>query len=231
MHSFLRNKKKDRFYAQRITCNLCFIRKAPNLLLVKSVASFFFLSLAKHVYCWLENRKICRKSEWKPHLLYMPDSIYWSSDHSLRVQQYFIHIASKAHSILKNRHTFCLQCIQQALESSNLCPIDRAVISHELQPAIKIISNMVNELLVHCTQEGCDFTCQRQLIESHIKNDCQYTMTCCELEECQELFLKRDLGSHAEKCQFRTSECFMCKKKLKVFELQVENTYTDKRNQ
>ncbi|CAO3665549.1 unnamed protein product [Rhizopus microsporus] len=117
-------------------------------------------------------------------------------------------------------HTFCLQCIQQALESSNLCPIDRAVISHELQPAIKIISNMVNELLVHCTQEGCDFTCQRQLIESHIKNDCQYTMTCCELEECQELFLKRDLGSHTEKCQFRTSKCFMCKKKLKVFELQ-----------
>lgn len=88
---------------------------------------------------------------------------------------------------------------------------------------------MVNELLVHCTQEGCDFTCQRQLIESHIKNDCQYTMTCCELEECQELFLKRDLGSHTEKCQFRTSECFMCKKKLKVFELQVENTYTDKK--
>lgn len=88
---------------------------------------------------------------------------------------------------------------------------------------------MVNELLVHCTQEGCDFTCQRQLIESHIKNDCQYTMTCCELEECQELFLKRDLGSHAEKCQFRTSECFMCKKKLKVFELQVEDIYTDKK--
>lgn len=91
----------------------------------------------------------------------------------------------------------------------------------EIKPAVKIISNIVNELLVHCPEEGCDFVGQRQFIESHIKHDCQYTVTCCELEECKELLLKKDLDSHAENCQFRTLECQMCKKKLKKFELQV----------
>ncbi|KAG1206028.1 hypothetical protein G6F35_011334 [Rhizopus arrhizus] len=118
-------------------------------------------------------------------------------------------------------HTFCSHCIQQSLETSCQCPIDRTVIRiEEIKPAVKIISNIVNELLVHCPEEGCDFVGQRQFIESHIKHDCQYTVTCCELEECKELLLKKDLDSHAENCQFRTLECQMCKKKLKKFELQ-----------
>ncbi|KAG1053377.1 hypothetical protein G6F43_004532 [Rhizopus delemar] len=118
-------------------------------------------------------------------------------------------------------HTFCSHCIQQSLETSCQCPIDRTVIRiEEIKPAVKIIANIVNELLVHCPEEGCDFVGQRQFIESHIKHDCQYTVTCCELEECKELLLKKDLDSHAENCQFRTLECQMCKKKLKKFELQ-----------
>lgn len=120
-------------------------------------------------------------------------------------------------------HTFCRYCIYQSLESSPLCPIDRAVILFEdLQPAAKIISNMVNEILVYCPQyeQGCTHIGQRQFIESHVKSDCEYTVAPCEMEECKELLLKKDLGTHAETCKYRRLECNMCKKQMFAYALE-----------
>lgn len=84
---------------------------------------------------------------------------------------------------------------------------------------------MVNELSVYCPryEQGCPHVGQRQFIESHLKNDCEYTMAPCELEECKELLLKKDLQSHAETCKYRILECNMCKKKLRAFELEVRS--------
>lgn len=93
----------------------------------------------------------------------------------------------------------------------------------QLQPAARIISNMVNELLVYCPNMdgGCTHTVQRQFVKSHLKNDCGYSMASCQLEECKQLMLKKDLGSHAETCKFRTVECNMCKEKMCSYELEV----------
>lgn len=110
------------------------------------------------------------------------------------------------------------------MEASPYCPIDRTVLSRdEFQPAAKIISNMVNELLVYCPryEQGCSYIGQRQFIKSHLKNDCQYTIAACELEECKELLLKKDLQTHAETCRYRIMECNMCKKKLCAYKLEV----------
>ncbi|KAL7318161.1 hypothetical protein PS15m_004419 [Mucor circinelloides] len=120
-------------------------------------------------------------------------------------------------------HTFCQHCIFQAIEASPVCPIDRASLGKDdFEPAAKIICNMVNELSVYCPryEQGCPHVGQRQFIESHLKNDCEYTMAPCELEECKELLLKKDLQSHAETCKYRILECNMCKKKLRAFELE-----------
>ncbi|KAG2236319.1 hypothetical protein INT48_001383 [Thamnidium elegans] len=120
-------------------------------------------------------------------------------------------------------HTFCTFCIYQAIEASPVCPIDRANISiDDIQPAAKIISNMVNELSVYCPrhEQGCAHICQRQYIESHLKYHCQYTMAPCKLDECKELLLKKDLGTHVKTCKYRIVECNMCKKKMCSYELE-----------
>ncbi|KAI8068179.1 uncharacterized protein B0P05DRAFT_552165 [Gilbertella persicaria] len=120
-------------------------------------------------------------------------------------------------------HTFCHHCILQALENSPHCPIDRtALTAHDVEPAAKIITNMVNELSVYCPrqEQGCPYQGQRQYIESHLKQDCQYIMAPCELEECKELLLKKDLSTHAETCNYRVMECNMCKKKLCAYEME-----------
>ncbi|KAI8885947.1 hypothetical protein K501DRAFT_244889 [Backusella circina FSU 941] len=118
-------------------------------------------------------------------------------------------------------HTFCKDCIHQALENSCVCPIDRSTLAvNDFQTAVKIIHNMVNELMVYCPRQGCPYTGQRQYIGSHVTSDCEYTIAPCELEECKELLLKKDLNTHAATCKYRTAECNMCKKKLRIFELE-----------
>ncbi|KAI8340089.1 hypothetical protein BC941DRAFT_419350 [Chlamydoabsidia padenii] len=121
-------------------------------------------------------------------------------------------------------HTFCETCIYQAINTSPHCPIDRLALKvTDLEPAVKIISNMVNELLIHCPRadRGCDFIGQRQYMEHHhMDSDCQYAFQPCQLQECQELVLKKDLHSHVSTCKHRETECKMCKKKMPAFELE-----------
>ncbi|KAF7728920.1 hypothetical protein EC973_005315 [Apophysomyces ossiformis] len=120
-------------------------------------------------------------------------------------------------------HTFCETCIYQAVEAAGLCPIDRSSLAmSDLQPAVKIIVNMVNELTVQCPRNeyGCNHTGQRQFIENHVKQDCQYTFTPCQMNECKELILKKDLINHISSCIYRSTECTMCKKKMRALELE-----------
>lgn len=124
-------------------------------------------------------------------------------------------------------HIFCESCIYQALESAPQCPVDRSPLSlSDLQTAVKIIHNMVNELVAHCPRSsfGCTYVGQRHLIIHHLNSECEYTPLPCEMEECSELVLKRDMNSHVETCQYRMSECLMCKKKMRAFELEVGKT-------
>ncbi|CAO3645401.1 unnamed protein product [Cunninghamella echinulata] len=120
-------------------------------------------------------------------------------------------------------HTFCETCIYQALETTPQCPIDCSPLTIQLlEPAVKIIVNMVNELNVYCprSERGCDFIGQRQYMDQHLNNDCLYAYQPCQLEECQELVLKKDLNSHISTCKHRETECKMCKKIMPAFEFE-----------
>ncbi|KAG9102718.1 hypothetical protein FRC06_001356 [Ceratobasidium sp. 370] len=67
-------------------------------------------------------------------------------------------------------HTFCRACIDQALEISPCCPIDRSQLrSTDLHLASAVVRNMVDELLVECPHAplGCTHTAQRHLISAH----------------------------------------------------------------
>ncbi|KAI8150180.1 hypothetical protein BJV82DRAFT_586172 [Fennellomyces sp. T-0311] len=125
--------------------------------------------------------------------------------------------------VLPCGHTFCATCIHQAYEASPVCPIDRSSITlSDIRPAVKIVSNMVNELSVRCprSEEGCEHVGQRQFIEGHVKNDCLYTFAACNLDECKALVLKKDLSTHVSTCKYRPAECKMCKKKMRMLELE-----------
>ncbi|KAI0743754.1 hypothetical protein C8Q80DRAFT_1272400 [Daedaleopsis nitida] len=104
-------------------------------------------------------------------------------------------------------HTFCYDCIAQAIAVNHQCPIDRTLLSlHDLIPADPVIRNLVDELSVRCPQEhlGCTHTCQRLLLPVHISDSCQYIEVPCPDARCAERVLKKDVKQH--KCADDSSE-------------------------
>ncbi|KAL1748734.1 hypothetical protein HDZ31DRAFT_59912 [Schizophyllum fasciatum] len=75
-------------------------------------------------------------------------------------------------------HTFCRECIGRALAHTSHCPVDRSVLNtDDLVPASPIVVALLDELEVECVHRsaGCKTVCQRQCLESHLKDSCQYT--------------------------------------------------------
>ncbi|KAI0674953.1 hypothetical protein C8Q78DRAFT_1066841 [Trametes maxima] len=104
-------------------------------------------------------------------------------------------------------HTFCYECISQAITISRHCPIDRTPLSlHDLAPADPVIRNLVDELVVKCPQErlGCTYNCQRLLLSVHLRDSCQYVQVNCQKPGCARRFLKKDADKH--RCEDVVSE-------------------------
>lgn len=64
------------------------------------------------------------------------------------------------------------------------CPIDRSPLStnsSDISPAPVVLSNLANDIMVYCPNKkhGCKHTCQRWMLESHLLQDCQYTLFKC----------------------------------------------------
>ncbi|KDR75173.1 hypothetical protein GALMADRAFT_69973 [Galerina marginata CBS 339.88] len=79
-------------------------------------------------------------------------------------------------------HTFCYECILRALSHSPLCPVDRSPLAPtDLCPANPIVRSLVDELLVECIHqpEGCAYTCQRQVMPLHLRDECEYAEVAC----------------------------------------------------
>ncbi|KAI0330169.1 hypothetical protein GY45DRAFT_1251451 [Cubamyces sp. BRFM 1775] len=96
-------------------------------------------------------------------------------------------------------HTFCYDCISQAIAINTHCPIDRTPLSiQDLAPADPVIRNLVDELLVKCPHEylGCSYTCQRLLMPIHIRDTCQYVQVDCPNSECNRRLLRKDVAGH-----------------------------------
>ncbi|KAF9222708.1 hypothetical protein BS17DRAFT_755833 [Gyrodon lividus] len=110
-------------------------------------------------------------------------------------------------------HTFCHDCVVEAVRHSPHCPIDRSSLSMEdLSPANPIVKHLVDELVVECPQRtaGCLHTCQRQLLESHVKDTCQYLAIPCSEVGCDQLILRKDRGKHSDICIHRSTQCDGC---------------------
>ncbi|GJE98519.1 zinc finger protein [Phanerochaete sordida] len=91
-------------------------------------------------------------------------------------------------------HTFCRQCILTALNISSQCPIDRCPLTvDDLSPADPLIRNLVDELLVYCPQRelGCADTLQRQLVEPHLRDACQFVEVRCLDETCGKVVIRK----------------------------------------
>ncbi|ETW80558.1 hypothetical protein HETIRDRAFT_123080 [Heterobasidion irregulare TC 32-1] len=97
-------------------------------------------------------------------------------------------------------HTFCRGCINQALKTSPQCPIDRSPLQDDdLLAASPIVRHLVEELVVECPHrpDGCAFTCQRQLLASHLQGSCPYVHVPCPHGDCEEPVLRKDAKKYA----------------------------------
>ena len=82
---------------------------------------------------------------------------------------------------------------------------------------------LVDELVVECVNlsAGCTFTCQRQLLATHLKDTCQYTQVSCMEAECGQVVMRKDAGNHSHRCVHRLQECDGCGAKFKVIDMEV----------
>ncbi|KAJ4491380.1 hypothetical protein C8J55DRAFT_278734 [Lentinula edodes] len=127
-------------------------------------------------------------------------------------------------------HTFCRQCIIQSLAHSPQCPIDRSILRIEdIYSADPIIRSLVDELVVKCSNEpaGCSYTCQRQLLESHIKNDCLYALVPCPAGGCAEEVLRKAQVGHL--CSHTSVVCEDCETSVRYNELEMHRSTCLKR--
>ena len=81
----------------------------------------------------------------------------------------------------------------------------------------------MDELIVECPLRtaGCPHTCQRQLLEGHMKGTCQYVTVPCSEDGCNQTILRNDRGKHANVCVHRSTECDGCGTPIKYSELTV----------
>ncbi|KIM69063.1 hypothetical protein SCLCIDRAFT_104409 [Scleroderma citrinum Foug A] len=103
-------------------------------------------------------------------------------------------------------HTFCYDCITEAVRHSPQCPIDRLPLSTEdLSSSNPIVKHLVDELLVEClhSSAGCAHICQRQLLESHLKHACPYVTVPCPEIDC-------DQSDHYSECSSEVAACSLC---------------------
>ncbi|KAL4248179.1 hypothetical protein ABKN59_007895 [Abortiporus biennis] len=111
-------------------------------------------------------------------------------------------------------HTFCRECIVTALGISQVCPIDRTPLDlDDLVVADPVIRNLADELVVECPNHslGCDYTCQRQLLDVHLRDSCEFVEVSCSDDESSDTRApKREL-----KMRKKASTCDDCGAELK----------------
>ncbi|KAF8638072.1 hypothetical protein AX16_010704 [Volvariella volvacea WC 439] len=122
-------------------------------------------------------------------------------------------------------HTFCRDCILQSLEHSKHCPVDRSPITEgDLVLADPIIRSLVDELVVECVHSaaGCDHTCQRQHLATHLSDSCPYSYVSCPENECDGRFLRKEAGRH----KHRSENCSVeqCRSQLQDQKLETHQS-------
>jgi TNF receptor-associated factor 5 len=131
-------------------------------------------------------------------------------------------------------HTFCRECIAQALAHNEICPIDRSSLSRgaPLKRSHKIVIHQLDALLVRCI--CCEAGIPRSMLQNHVEKYCtdalvdcpsqtcekavkrklshkgclHYDVTC---PDCKEIHQELDIGDHRElSCTQRKKGCEHC---------------------
>ena len=131
-------------------------------------------------------------------------------------------------------HTFCKECITQALSHSEACPIDRYPLPRDgpLTRAHKIVINQLDALLVKCL--CCEAPIPRSMLQNHMEKYCKDALVKCPGKSCDEVVKRKlsdkgclhydvscpdcemvcqeiNIGSHRElNCKERQKECEHC---------------------
>lgn len=144
------------------------------------------------------------------------------------------------------QHTFCTECLNDALSHSSTCPIDRSVLNREfdLTSTPRIIQNQLDNLKVLCP--CCKASVSRSMIWNHMSKYCSESLMRCpgrntekrcplkiprklssqgclhyytSCPDCEESLLKIDLLFHQENlCKERYSSCERCGTEILFFQ-------------
>jgi hypothetical protein len=150
-------------------------------------------------------------------------------------------------------HYFCHDCLEHAwapqANGRKTCPTCRLKIetSRDLRPVPKIIENMLDELVVRCSNSkaGCDWVDHRVNVHDHVMLYCEYTPVECPVsdcrlhipqkdyhkgclhytvscEDCHTSLMKKDLEEHQRNsCANRLTSCSLCD--VEVLRLDLKN--------
>lgn len=88
-------------------------------------------------------------------------------------------------------HTFCRECINEALKHSELCPIDRFPLPRHapLTRAHKIVTNQLDALLVKCV--CCETPVPRAMLQNHLERYCEEALVKCAGKTCNEVVRRK----------------------------------------
>ncbi|WWD03579.1 hypothetical protein V865_001633 [Kwoniella europaea PYCC6329] len=109
------------------------------------------------------------------------------------------------------KHTFCRDCITQAIAVNPQCPIDRSALNiSSLRDTEQLVKLMLDELKVKCAAEDCGMEMQRGLLLAHLWS-CPKAIITCQDGDCGLSMARHRLPHHrAYECFQRKMECKKC---------------------
>ncbi|KAF6828512.1 traf-like signal [Colletotrichum plurivorum] len=112
-------------------------------------------------------------------------------------------------------HTFCLECLKRHFFSSDTCPIDRSRFRAKDCKKSRLLSNMLDSLVVECpnTDRGCDETMKREEVVKHAIG-CRYTLQDCPDKTCNKRVEQRMAVSG--ECWHFEQKCEYCEDKMEA---------------
>ena len=126
-----------------------------------------------------------------------------------------LHVLREPHIVGCCGNRFCHSCIEPIRRMTKRCPLCNA--SFTTLPD-KQLERTLNEKMVYCSNsyDGCDWCGRLVELEDHLspgkkpkQKGCPYVKTKCFY--CEELFLRKEIKEHAQKCPSKQTQCPHCK--------------------
>ena len=125
-----------------------------------------------------------------------------------------LHVLREPHMVSCCGYRFCRSCIDPIQMSTNRCPLCND--GFTTLPD-KHLERTLNGKIVYCSHkpDGCDWSGRLVDLKDHLspgnemENGCLYEKTKCLY--CEELFLRKEIKEHEQKCPSKEIPCSYCK--------------------